>query len=71
MLDLLDKIGISELIIIAVALYGLLRKIFGSKSYNDQLREEMGKKEKIETGSPVTETASEGSPDGSKLDNVK
>ena len=71
MLDLLDKIGISELIIIVVALYGVLRKITGSKLYNDQLREEMAKKEKIESDTHAAEPASDRAPVGSKRDNVK
>lgn len=41
MLDFLDEIGISTLIIVVSALGWLLRKIGGSKLYNDQLREEM------------------------------
>lgn len=71
MLELLDKIGISELIIIVVVLYGLLRKTVGSKLYNDQLREEMAKKEKRESGTYAAESASDRAPTGAKLDNVK
>jgi len=71
MLDLLDKIGISELIIIIVVLYGLLRKIVGTKLYNDQLREEMAKKEKRESDTHAAEPVSERAPVESKQDNVK
>jgi len=71
MQDLLDKIGIYELIIIGTLLYGLFRKITSSRSYNDQLREETAKKEKYESNTFAPEPASEKTTLKAKEDNIK